>query len=220
MKLLQVFNTSVGSKILIALTGLSLVGFLVTHLAGNLLLLIGGEAFNRYSDTLVKNPLIIPAEIGLLLLFVLHVFKALRGVVRNRVARPVGYEKKVWAGGPSRKSLSSTWMAISGSLLAAFLVVHLLTFKFGTYYTSAEPGVRDLAKLVLEKFHQPGWVAFYVVSLLVGGLHLRHGISSALQSLGLIPQRLTHVVLTAGAALALAMAGGFALIPLIVYFTR
>ena len=220
MKLLQVFNTSVGSKILIALTGLSIVGFLVTHLAGNLLLLIGSDAFNRYSDTLVKNPLIIPAEIGLLLLLIVHVVKALRGVARNRAARPIGYEKKVWAGGPSRKTLSSTWMAATGSLLLAFLIVHLVTFKFGTYYAAAEPGVRDLARLVLEKFHQPGWAAFYVISMIVVGLHLRHGISSALQSLGQIPQRLTRVVLTGGAALAIALAGSFALIPLILYFTQ
>ena len=220
MKLLQVFNTSVGSKILIALTGLSLAGFLVTHLAGNLLLLLGEDAFNRYSDTLVKNPLIIPAELGLLLLLVVHVVKALRGVARNRAARPVAYEKKVWAGGPSRKTLSSTWMAVSGSLLLLFLVIHLKTFKFGPFYASTEPGVRDLARLVLEKFHQPGWVAFYVLAMVVVGLHLRHGLSSALQSLGLIPERLTRVVLTAGAALALALAGGFALIPLVVYFTQ
>ena len=220
MKLLQVLNTSVGSKILIALTGLSLVGFLVVHLAGNLLLLGGGAAFNRYSDTLIKNPLIIPAEIGLLLLLILHVVKALRGVARNRAARPIGYEKKVWAGGPSRKTLSSTWMAVSGSLLLAFLVVHLATFKFGTYYASAEPGVRDLARLVLEKFRQPGWVAFYMLAMIIVGLHLRHGVSSALQSLGLIPQRLTRVVLIGGAAIALALAGGFAVIPLFVYFTQ
>ena len=220
MKLLQVLNTSVGSKILIALTGLSLVGFLVTHLAGNLLLLTGSDPFNHYSDTLVKNPLLIPAEIGLLLLLVLHVVKALGLVARNRAARPVGYEKKVWAGGPSRKSVSSTWMAVSGSVLLAFLVIHLKTFKFGPHYESAEPGVRDLARLVLEKFHHPGWVAFYVVAMLVVGLHLRHGVSSALQSLGRIPERFTRAFLIGGAAIALAIAGGFALIPLVVYFTR
>jgi succinate dehydrogenase / fumarate reductase cytochrome b subunit len=111
-------------------------------------------------------------------------------------------------------------MAVSGSILLAFLVIHLKTFKFGPHYQSAEPGVRDLARLVLEKFHFPGWVAFYVVAMLVVGLHLRHGVSSALQSLGGIPQRFTRVFLIGGAAIALAIAGGFALIPLVVYFTR
>lgn len=220
MKLLQVLNTSVGSKILLALTGLSLVGFLVIHLAGNLLLLAGGDAFNHYSDALIKNPLIIPAELGLLLLLVLHVFKAFSGVARNRAARPIRYKKKVWAGGPSRKNLGSTTMAVSGTFLLGFLIFHLKTFKFGAHYMTAEPGVRDLARLVLETFHHPGYVIFYVLAMVVVGLHLRHGVSSALQSLGLIPQRLTRVVLIGGVTLAVIIAGGFALIPIVVYFSR
>ena len=92
------FSSSVGSKYLIAFTGLSLVGFLIAHLAGNLLVYVSPEAFNKYSDTLIKNPLVIPAELGLIALFLLHAYKAVRMFVGAREARPVGYAMKEGAG--------------------------------------------------------------------------------------------------------------------------
>jgi succinate dehydrogenase / fumarate reductase cytochrome b subunit len=218
MKVLRALSTTVGSKLLVALTGLSLVGFLVIHLAGNLLILLGPDKFNGYSDALIKNPLVIPAELGLIGLLLLHVGKAIGHVVRGRNARPVAYQKKVWAGGPSRKSWGSTTMAVSGIVLLVFLVGHIATFKFGPYYAAAEPGVRDLYRLVVEIFSQPGYVVFYVIAMSVVGLHLRHGISSAFQSLGLMTTSVwTTRLLGAGLTLAVILAGGFALIPVWVY---
>ena len=99
------FNSSVGSKFLIAFTGLSLVGFLVVHLVGNLLVYVSPEAFNHYGDKLIKNPLVIPAELGLVALFLLHAYKAVRMFLGAKEARPVGYAKKARAGHTSRKSL-------------------------------------------------------------------------------------------------------------------
>jgi succinate dehydrogenase cytochrome b subunit len=218
MKVLQVFSTSVGTKILIALTGLSLVGFLIFHLAGNLLVFFGKAPYNAHAHELISNPLIIPAELGLLALFLLHVYKAAVNYLTNRTARPDRYQLKKWAGGASRKTVGSTTMIVSGLVTFAFVIVHLDTFKYGPYYPSTVPGERDLYRLLVEVFHRPGYVALYVVCMGIVGLHLRHGIFSAFQSLGLMPQRWTSWMLRAGLALAVLIAGGFLLIPVWVYF--
>ena len=88
MKLLDASSSSVGSKILIALTGLALAVFLIGHLAGNLLFFAGPDAFNHYSHNLVSNPLVYVAEAGLVAVFLLHIVKTVAGVVANRRARP------------------------------------------------------------------------------------------------------------------------------------
>jgi succinate dehydrogenase / fumarate reductase cytochrome b subunit len=214
-------SSSVGTKVLIAFTGLALFLFLIAHLAGNLLLLSGPEAFNAYSHKLISNPLIYLAEAGLAAVFLLHIWKTVRNFFRNSAARPARYAVKKPAGHTSRKTLSSTTMIVSGTTILVFLILHLKTFKFGAYYDAAEPGVRDLYRLTLEVFHHPGYVIWYVVAMAILGMHLRHGITSALQSLGAIPAGMTRRVLTAGAIVAFLIAGGFALIPIWVYlFTQ
>jgi len=218
MKVLRALSTTVGSKFLVALTGLLLVGFLIAHLAGNLLILLGGDKFNAYGHALISNPLVIPAELGLMALLLLHLFKAIAHVVRGRNARPEAYTKKTWAGGPSRKSVGSTTMALSGIFLLVFLIVHIATFKFGPYYASAEAGVRDLHRLVVEVFKNPLYAAGYVVAMGIIGMHLRHGISSAFQSLGWMTSGAwTTRLLAVGLTLAVVIAGGFAMIPVWVY---
>lgn len=89
MQLLQASASSVGSKLLIALTGLALFVFLVGHLAGNLLFLAGPDAFNHYSHALISNPLVYVAEAGLIAVFLLHIVKTVAGVLANRAARPI-----------------------------------------------------------------------------------------------------------------------------------
>jgi succinate dehydrogenase cytochrome b subunit len=217
VRVLQSFSTSVGSKILIALTGLALVGFLIFHLAGNLLVFWGPEAYNAHAHELISNPLIIPAEIGLLLIFLLHVYKTVANYLANRRARPTGYAMKRWAHGASRKSVGSTTMIVTGLITFAFVIVHLDTFKYGPVYATNTPGERDLYRLMIEVFHRPGYVVFYLVCMTVVGLHLRHGISSAFQSLGLIPATWTRRILRTGLVLALLTAAGFLLIPIGIY---
>ena len=133
----RVFTSSVGTKLLIGLTGLALFGYLILHLAGQRLIFLGQETFNEYSHTLISNPLIVPIEIGLLLVFLLHVYKAVTMWIANQAARPVGYEKKAWAGHTSRKSLSSSTMIVTGLIVLLFVLVHVKQFKFGTYYAAA-----------------------------------------------------------------------------------
>jgi len=217
MRTRQAFSSSVGTKLLIAITGLTLVGFLVFHLAGNLLLFFGPAEYNEHAHALISNPLVIPAELGLLAIFLLHVVKAIINFFKNRRARPTGYESKTWAGGPSRKSWASTTMIISGLVTLIFVPLHLVTFKYGPYYAAIGADMRDLYRLLVEVFQSPAYVAFYVVSMVILGMHLRHGVSSSLQSLGLIPAKWTRAFLAAGLVLAVVVGGGFVLIPVYIY---
>jgi succinate dehydrogenase / fumarate reductase cytochrome b subunit len=214
---LRFLSTSIGRKVLMGLTGLLLIGFLVAHLAGNLLVFVGRDAFNDYSHELVSNPLIYVAELGLLVLFVGHFVSGITVWQRNRAARPTRYQKKVRAGHTSHKSLASTTMIVSGLVVLAFVPLHLKTFKFGTYYASkADPHIRDLYQLVIEAFQSPLLVAWYVVAMIVIGFHLWHGFGSGFESLGLAYKKPLR---RAGQVLAVVLATGFLVIPLVIFFT-
>lgn len=214
---IRVFATSVGTKLLIGITGLALFLFLISHIAGNALILLGPTVFNHYSHTLTSNPLIPVIEIGLVLIFLVHIYKTVTMYLGNQQARPVSYQVKKSQGGPSRKSFSSTTMIFSGLWLLLFTVLHVKGFKYGPYYAADEEGVRDLYRLVVDVFRRPEMVAFYVVSMLVVGSHLWHGASSSLQSLGLDHPRWTPRILALGKVLAVVISGGFVLITLYVH---
>jgi succinate dehydrogenase / fumarate reductase cytochrome b subunit len=138
----------------------------------------------------------------------------------NQAARPVRYEKKEWADYKSRKSLSSTTMIYSGLVIFLFVIVHLKQFKFGALYQIGDPPIRDLYRTEVEVFSAPIWVAIYVICVLLVGLHLRHGISSAFQSIGVDHPVYTRRLLVWGTVLAIVIGVGFAVIPLWVFFTR
>ena len=215
------FSSSVGTKLLIGITGLLLFVYLVLHLAGNALIFAGRDIFNEYSHKLISNPLLIPIEIALLIVFLLHVFKAIRMVVANKAARPVDYAKKAPAGHTSRKSFASSSMIASGLVIFAFIVVHVKQFKYGSYYqTVRDASVRDLYRTEIEVFQNPLWVAFYVIATVVVGLHLRHGIASGFQSIGFDHPLYTRRLTAWGIALAVIIGGGLGLIPILVYLTH
>jgi succinate dehydrogenase / fumarate reductase cytochrome b subunit len=199
-----------------ALTGLLLSAFLVVHLAGNLLMFAGADEFNHYSEGMLSNPLIYVAELGLLVLFIAHLASGILVYRQNRAARPIGYDTKKSAGHTSHKSIASTTMIFTGLFLLAFVPLHLITFKFGTYYeTATSPPIRDLQRLVIETFSSPAYVVFYVVAMALVGFHLWHGVSSGLQSSGLYYRRGLRLF---GQIFAVIIAGGFLVIPIIVYF--
>ena len=217
------FNTSVGTKVLVGATGLLLFFYLILHLAGNLLLFLGPETFNGYSHLLISNPLVIPVEIGLAAIFLVHAFKAVTNFLANRRARPVGYHKYTWTRGGSRKSVASTTMILSGLVVFVFVLVHLYQFKYGPEYlvAQAEPAgaeVRDLYRLEVEVFSNVLNVVFYLFCMVVVGSHLWHGIASAFESLGASHPRYTPWVFGIGKVLAFVLAVGFAVIPPFVYF--
>jgi succinate dehydrogenase / fumarate reductase, cytochrome b subunit len=215
MDLQKAFSSSIGSKFLIAFTGLFLLIFLFAHLAGNLLFIAGPDAFNEYSHKLVSNPLVYVAELGLLAIFVLHILKTVGMFTGSYSARPQGYAKKKWAktkNERSRKSVSSSTMIVTGTIMLLFVVTHLLTFKFGPYYETAA-GIRDLYRLQLAVFSNPGYVAFYLVAIGVIVFHLWHGASSAAQSFGIDSPTWTPRVRWMGRGLAIFIGLGFAILP-------
>ena len=214
---IRVFATSVGTKLLIGITGLALFLFLLSHIAGNALIFLGPTIFNNYSHALTSNPLIPVIELVLAVIFLTHIFKTVTMYLGNQQARPVAYQTKKSQGAPSRKSVSSTTMIISGLWLLIFVVIHVKTFKYGPEYPSDVEGVRDLYRLVAENFRNPLMVAFYFVSMLLVGSHLWHGASSSFQSLGLDHPRWTPRILALGKVFAVLVGGGFILFTLYVH---
>ena len=220
MSLRRVFSSSVGTKLLIGATGLLLFAYLLLHLAGNLMVFAGQDTFNHYSHMLVTNPLIVPIELALLVVFLVHIFKTVTMWTKNQAARPVGYQQKSWAGYKSRKSIGSTTMIWTGLATLVFVVIHVAQIKYGAWYQIGDPPVRDLYRTEIEVFSNPVWVAVYVVGMILIGFHLRHGIASAFQSLGANHPVYTKRLVAIGTVIAILIAGGFAIIPMWVYLTR
>jgi len=220
MSLRRAFSSSVGTKLLIGVTGLLLLAYLLLHLLGNLLLFAGPNTFNEYAHMLISNPLTTPVEIGLLLVFLLHIYKTVTMWFANQRARPIGYERKSWAGYTSRKSVASTTMIWTGLVTFLFVGIHLAQMKYGAWYQAADSPMRDLYRTEVDVFSSPLWVGVYVVCMILIGFHLRHGISSAFQSIGADHPVYTKRLVIAGTVLAILIGGGFAIIPLYVYFSR
>ena len=131
-------NTTIGKKVIMSATGLMLFGFLTSHLIGNFLLLdaLGGkEKFNEYAHWLVSHPAIIPMEIGLFAIFIIHIFTAIKVSLASKAARPESYEVRNTLG---KSSIFSRNMVQTGSIILIFLVLHLSTFKFGAEYTEGQ----------------------------------------------------------------------------------
>jgi len=213
----RLFSSSVGMKVLIGITGLALFVYLIIHILGNLVVFAGPAAYNRYAFVLEGNPLLPIIELLLAAVFVIHIYKTIRMFLANQQARPAAYAKKKRAGGPSRKTLASSTMIVSGLWLLAFLVIHVKAFRWGTEYEWAAGG-RDLYRQEMEVFVNPLMVGFYVLSMVVVGSHLWHGISSGFQSLGLDKPVWTRFILPAGKAIAVLIAGGFIVIAVWAYF--
>jgi len=214
-----VFSSSVGTKIIIGLTGLALFLYLIIHIAGNLLVFLGPAVFNQYAFVMEKgNPLLPVIELGLLLVFLIHVYKTVTNFLSNQNARPVSYAKKKFAGKPSRKSIASSTMIVSGIWLLMFIIIHVKSFVYSPEYPLANGG-RDLYRQEMENFSNPLVVAFYVLSMVVVGSHLWHGISSSFQSLGADKPGWTRFMLPAGKVLAVLIAGAFMVIAIWAHFS-
>ena len=150
------------------------------------------------------------------MVFLIHLFKAIRMTFQNQSARPAKYKKKEWAGGASQKSIASSTMILTGLAILIFVPIHVKTFKYGTFYDLGD-GVRDLYRLEAENFSSPLAVTLYVSMMVLVGLHLWHGVPSSFQSLGLNGPRFTPFIRTIGKISAVAIAGGFIVITLWVF---
>lgn len=213
------FLNSVIKKQIMGVTGLLLCGFVLSHLLGNLTLLIGSDAFNKYSHALTSNPLIYIAEVGLLAIFLAHIFMAVKLIIENRAARPVPYAYPRKHSGRGATFASST-MAISGLLTLVFLVIHILGLKFGTYYETEVHGVvmRDIYKTTVEYFQDPLHVLFYIIAVVSLGVHVSHGFWSAFQSLGLNHPKYMPKLKCAACAFGILVGVGFSALAVFCYF--
>lgn len=217
-----IYQSSLGKKILTGVTGLGLVLFIVAHVLGNLLLFISPNAYNQYGHKLESlGPLLWVVEGVLLLVILLHAHIGSQIYLNRRRARPVDYDTYRSAGQPSQQTLSSKTMIWTGIVLAAFIVWHVVSFKFGPDYVvlvnNGMTPVRDLYQLVVEAFQNPVYVLSYTAALILLGLHLRHGIWSALQSLGVLDQTTIPVVTRFSTAIAFLITLGFLAIPWTIY---
>ncbi|MEM6423908.1 MAG: succinate dehydrogenase cytochrome b subunit [Cyanobacteria bacterium P01_H01_bin.119] len=219
--LLRIYQSPIGKKLVTGLSGLALATFVLVHMVGNLLLFVGRDAYNAYAYHLEQWGLLLYlVEAVLLGAVLLHGVAGIQIFVGRLRSRPTGYRTYQSAGEPSRQSLSSRTMIVTGGVLALFLVAHLRTFKFGKFYAATLPGetaVRDLARLVIETFHHPIYAFGYAAVMVLLGVHLRHGIWSALQSLGAMGSGFQAGIYTLGTALAIAIALGFIVLPLSIY---
>ncbi|HMP73511.1 MAG TPA: succinate dehydrogenase cytochrome b subunit [Kiritimatiellia bacterium] len=220
------FKTTVGRKVIMAVSGILLMLFLIVHLAGNLTLFVpdGGEMFNKYAYTLESlGPLLYLAEAGLLAIFLFHIITAFQVHYEKKKARTDRYAVEASKGGPSKKTIASRSMIITGIILLVFIPLHIWMFKYnaGEPYPKVmvdETEMKDIYGAVYGAFKRPGVVAFYTTVMFLLGFHLRHGFWSALQSLGAMNPRWTPLVYAGGFVFALLLAGGFLILPLYFYF--
>jgi len=222
-------STTVGSKFLVALTGLALTAFVYGHMIGNLLLFRGPEALNEYAQFLKDHgALLWSARIGLLIAFVLHLALALRLKLRNQAARPTRYVREATV----QASWASRHMALTGLVLLAFVIFHLLHYTFGLVQTGVGNagqrvnflemhdvhGQHDVYAMVINGFRDPWIVATYVIAQIVLGLHLSHGIASVFQTLGWARPSVWPMIRAVGITLAAVAMIGNSIMPLAVYF--
>jgi succinate dehydrogenase / fumarate reductase cytochrome b subunit len=204
----------VGKKFVMGITGLLLCGFLVAHLAGNLLLYVGPDAYNRYAHGLHSQAaLLFVAEIILYFLFISHIYLAFHTTAENRAARGHRYEVRRSKLDAAPRTTSSplhpeAWMFISGAIVLFFLIVHLAQFAW-EIWLPGPPGEEPFAKAI-RILRDNVTAVIYLVGVVILGIHLWHGFSSAFQSLGITHPRYEGLIKWAGVAFATVMGLGFA----------
>jgi len=184
------FASSIGKKVVMAVTGLALFGFVVAHMLGNLQVYLGPEALNAYAEGLRRIPAVLWAmRAGLLVAAALHVWSAYGLTRLNLEAREQGYRERA----NRASTYASRTMRWSGVILLLFVVYHLLHFTFGarSVHPRFVPG--DVYHNFVTGFQNPLVSAFYILAMLALGLHMYHGVWSMMQSVGLSHPRYDHL---------------------------
>jgi len=203
-----------------AVTGLGLIMFLLVHMIGNLYVLQGREALNAYALWLKENPLLWPARLGLLAFFGLHTWLGIALARSNRKARPTDYASRSHE--PLRVRLLSRRMALTGLVILAFVVFHLLHFTLGavaneSYEIEDALGRHDVYGMVVANFRNPWIVGSYVLAMLLLGLHLAHAGQSFLQTLGIRYAYANLMLKRVGLAVISVIVIGNVSLPILVY---
>ena len=211
-------TSSIGGKVIMALSGVGLVLFLLVHMAGNLQMFLGPEAMNNYGVALRKlGPLLWVIRLGLLGIFVAHAIYAIRLKLQNRAARPVAYVAKKTV----KATLASRTMVLSGLIVLAFAVYHLLHFTFGVtdprhFQLTDSQGRHDIYNMVVHGFQNVFVSGFYILAMVLLFSHLSHGASSFFQSLGWNHPRYNSFIKKFGPVVAWLICLGFVAVPLAV----
>jgi succinate dehydrogenase / fumarate reductase cytochrome b subunit len=224
-------TSSIGKKQIMGCTGAFLALFILGHMCGNFQLLNFDQAsaqasYNAYTEFLTGfNPLHFPVkmiylvELVLVGAFALHIFLAVTLKIENKKARGgIEYEVNARKG---KKTFATFTMIWSGLFILGFLVQHLMMLKFGEHYLYMNDKgeiIRDMWLTTIQMFANPGWAAFYVVSMFVIGLHLFHAISSAFQTMGIAHQKWTPIIDIAGIVYSVVVALGFGITAVASYY--
>ncbi len=213
-RLLDFYNSSIGKKVLMSLTGLFLIIFLTEHLIGNLLLFINdkGATYEAYGDFLVSNPLIRTIEIFLFLGIAVHGLLGVALWLKNRKTRPVKYK---FYRLKDNSPLSSRTTIITGLIIGIFLYFHLKTFFSPSRFSAVKVSNYEL---IVNAFSSPAYDIFYLFALIILGYHLRHGFQSAFQTLGLRNSRYLPLLNAIAFLVWFLIPLGFASIPIYFYF--
>jgi len=194
---------------MMAVTGLCFCSFLIVHLAGNLILYSGRDAFNSYAEKLHSlGSIITMAEFGLLFFAIIHVLIGTTLFYQNLRARPIRYSVNKWAGG---RSIGSVTMPYTGFLLLIFVIIHLLNFHF------IEKNDTTIFQIVTDAFAKPGYIAMYVAAMIVVAIHVSHGFWSAFQTIGANHPKYMPFIRGLSIVFSIALGVGFGFIP--IYFS-
>jgi len=208
--LADVLRSSIGKKLMMALTGLFFCLFLTVHLIGNLTLYAGGGVFNSYAEHLhALGPVLLVAELGMIFFALVHVLTGLTLFVQNRFARPSRYAVNKAAGG---RTPGSSTMPYTGIIVLGFVILHLVNFTF------VDKGGRTIYDIVSGAFSHPFYVFFYLCCMIVVAVHVSHGFWSAFQTLGASHPKYTPILRGASILFSLAVGVGFGSIPLYLAF--
>jgi succinate dehydrogenase / fumarate reductase cytochrome b subunit len=202
------WRSTIGKKIVMAVTGVLLVGFIIGHAMGNLIVFRGPEAFNAYAAFLKGNAGVLwTVRIALLVAVVLHIIAAYQLTRLQQRARPVGYQHRE----PQVSTLAARTIRWGGALLLVFVIYHLLHLTTGTVHPAFSHV--DAYGNVMTGF-RVWWVALiYIAGTVALGLHLYHGVWSSIRTLGLA--RPTYQPLKRRAALAIALGVTLAFIAIV-----
>jgi succinate dehydrogenase / fumarate reductase cytochrome b subunit len=212
--LLAFYETTLGKKLVMAVTGFVLVGFVLGHMTGNLQIFLGKEVFNRYAALLHSSEeLLWGVRTVLLASVVLHILSAVQLALIARKARPQGYVKQ--------KSTTSTYasrtMYWSGPIVGVFIVYHLLHFTVGTVHpTQPFSGHHTAYENVVAGFQVVPVSLFYIFAMALLCLHLFHGVWSMFQTLGVAHPKFTPALKNLAVLIAVVVAVGFSSVPVAV----
>lgn len=211
-------KSSIGQKVLMALTGLGLIGFLIAHMTGNLLVFKGPDGINEYAHWLhSKSGLLWTARIGLIAMFIIHVATAVSLTCKNLAARPVAYKAK----NVLKATVTSLTMRLSGVIVLLYVVGHLLHFTWGKLLPENAvlidaAGRKDVYAMVVLGFEHPLVSWAYIVSMILLGMHLKHGIQSVFQTLGINHPKYNPLIARGSLLLTVMIILGYISIPLAV----